>query len=171
MQAAGAMRNELSQTLTAAYAEGLISEHTFAVRVEHVLRDQVINPERLVGDLCFRAPEGGLRDRLSQTMSTVIGRVGTLLGGGGERPFALLGLDWAGEARELVVGRSSRCDIVLWDATISRRHARLIFRDGRWVLQDLGSTNGTTLNGRRVGRCELRPGDDLALGQAWLRVD
>ena len=55
--------------------------------------------------------------------------------------------------------------------TVSRRHARLIFRDGGWILQDLNSTNGTRLNGRYVGRCRLRPGDQLALGDQLLRVD
>jgi pSer/pThr/pTyr-binding forkhead associated (FHA) protein len=38
-------------------------------------------------------------------------------------------------------------------------------------LEDLNSTNGTTLNGRRVGRCELRPGDKLFVGYLELRVD
>jgi pilus assembly protein CpaF len=54
---------------------------------------------------------------------------------------------------------------------VSRRHARLLFRDGSWVLQDLQSTNGTTVNGVPVGRCQLRPGDRLIFGTACLRVD
>jgi pSer/pThr/pTyr-binding forkhead associated (FHA) protein len=83
----------------------------------------------------------------------------------------VLGLDWTGRPGELMVGRSSRCDVVLADPTVSRRHARLRFRDGRWTLEDLDSMNGTSLNGRPVGRCELRPGDRLALGCLSLRVD
>jgi pSer/pThr/pTyr-binding forkhead associated (FHA) protein len=70
-----------------------------------------------------------------------------------------------------VIGRSSSCQIVIGEPTVSRHHARLRSRDGRWVLQDLGSTNGTYLNGRRVGRCELRPGDLVLLGEAAFRVD
>ena len=46
-----------------------------------------------------------------------------------------------------------------------------VFRDGRWILQDLASTNGTTVNGLRVGRCELRPGDRVQLGNHQLLVD
>ena len=45
------------------------------------------------------------------------------------------------------------------------------FRDGSWILQDLESTNGTLLNGVRVGRCRLRPGDRIRLGTEELRID
>jgi pSer/pThr/pTyr-binding forkhead associated (FHA) protein len=87
------------------------------------------------------------------------------------QPADLLALDWTGVVPELLVGRSRRCDVVLDDPGVSRRHARLVFRDGSWVLQDLQSTNGTTVNGVQVGRCQLRPGDSLTLGTACLRVD
>ena len=55
--------------------------------------------------------------------------------------------------------------------SVSRRHARLSFRDGHWVLRDLDSTNGTRVNGQRVIRCRLEPGDRLRLGSAELLVD
>jgi pSer/pThr/pTyr-binding forkhead associated (FHA) protein len=71
----------------------------------------------------------------------------------------------------LLVGRDPRCDIVLRDVTVSRRHARLICRDGAWIVQDLGSTNGTAVNGVAVGRCELRPGDRLCVGDTVLWLD
>jgi predicted component of type VI protein secretion system len=83
----------------------------------------------------------------------------------------LLALDWAGGQEELLLGRQLTCDVVLGDLTVSRRHARLVFRDGHWVIQDLGSTNGTRVNGVRVGRCELQPGDDIDLGDERLRID
>jgi len=69
------------------------------------------------------------------------------------------------------LGRHPSCDVVLSSMSVSRRHARLVFRDGRWVLQDLGSTNGTEVNGIDVGRCELRPGDEVILGDERLRID
>ena len=85
--------------------------------------------------------------------------------------YPLLALDWSGAQSEMLIGRHRGCDLVLSELTVSRRHARLMFRDGRWILQDLESTNGTTVNGWRVGRSELRPGDHLALGEAHLTID
>jgi pSer/pThr/pTyr-binding forkhead associated (FHA) protein len=61
--------------------------------------------------------------------------------------------------------------VVLVELSVSRLHARLVFRDGSWILQDLESTNGTIVNGVLVGRCALRPGDRLLLGKARLRID
>lgn len=71
---------------------------------------------------------------------------------------------------QLVVGRSRACQVVLGDETVSRRHAELRFRDGRWMLRDLGSSNGTYVNGRRVVEAEVRPGDLVQLGGAELRL-
>jgi pSer/pThr/pTyr-binding forkhead associated (FHA) protein len=68
------------------------------------------------------------------------------------------------DARALVIGRSVACDLTLADPTVSRWHAELI-RDGeRWIVRDMGSTNGTRVNGWRVRRAVLEPGDVLALG-------
>jgi pSer/pThr/pTyr-binding forkhead associated (FHA) protein len=68
------------------------------------------------------------------------------------------------DGRALVIGRSTGCDLTLGDSTVSRWHAELI-RDGeRWVVRDMGSTNGTRVNGWRVRRAVLEPGDVLALG-------
>jgi pSer/pThr/pTyr-binding forkhead associated (FHA) protein len=83
----------------------------------------------------------------------------------------LLALDWSGAHNEMLIGRHRSCDVVLSDLSVSRRHARLFFRDGRWILQDLHSTNGTQVNGSRVGRCELRPGDDITIGDEHLSID
>jgi pSer/pThr/pTyr-binding forkhead associated (FHA) protein len=66
--------------------------------------------------------------------------------------------------RALVIGRSTRCDLTLSDSSVSRWHAELV-RDGeRWVVRDMGSTNGTRVNGWRVRRAALEPGDVVALG-------
>jgi pSer/pThr/pTyr-binding forkhead associated (FHA) protein len=68
------------------------------------------------------------------------------------------------DARALVIGRSIGCDLTLGDPTVSRWHAELI-RDGdHWIVRDMGSTNGTRVNGWRVRRAVLEPGDVLALG-------
>jgi len=67
-------------------------------------------------------------------------------------------------AVSLVVGRRADCDIVLNDSSVSRRHARLEWRGGQYILTDLGSTNGTRVNGIRVVTKVLQPGDTVTLG-------
>ncbi len=64
----------------------------------------------------------------------------------------------------IVVGRSSGCDVVVGEATVSRRHLELRAIGGGWLAVDLGSTNGTWLMGRRVGRARVVAGDELTLG-------
>jgi pSer/pThr/pTyr-binding forkhead associated (FHA) protein len=62
------------------------------------------------------------------------------------------------------VGRSSRCDVVVADPSVSRRHLELRAVDGGWLAVDLGSTNGTWRSGRRVARTPVAAGDELVLG-------
>jgi hypothetical protein len=68
------------------------------------------------------------------------------------------------------IGRSSSCDLVLEDDSISRRHAEIALRGGVCVIRDLGSCNGTWVNGRAVRRARLRRGDELQLGETVIRV-
>jgi hypothetical protein len=70
------------------------------------------------------------------------------------------------QTAELTLGRSPDCQLVFCDDTVSRHHARLELRDGRWFLIDLDSSNGTAVNGRRVRDAEVRPGDRIRLGAA-----
>ncbi|HEX4627169.1 MAG TPA: DUF3662 and FHA domain-containing protein [Gemmatimonadales bacterium] len=63
------------------------------------------------------------------------------------------------------LGRSRDCEIVLDDAGISRRHARISPERGRWTIEDLGSTNGVLVNGSEIrGAQTLQPGDRVELG-------
>jgi hypothetical protein len=65
----------------------------------------------------------------------------------------------------IVLGRSQSCDLPVPSPEASRRHAELRFHDGGWVLHDLGSTNGTRVNGEPViGQRGLRPGDRIEIG-------
>ncbi|MEQ8764258.1 MAG: FHA domain-containing protein [Planctomycetota bacterium] len=64
---------------------------------------------------------------------------------------------------ELVIGRDETCDLVIDDARISRRHARIVWR---LVLEDLGSTNGVWSGGRRVQSAILEPNEKLCVGGA-----
>jgi hypothetical protein len=73
--------------------------------------------------------------------------------------------------RRTVVGRGRDCDIVLADPNVSRRHAELRHEDAAWEVIDLGSTNGVKLNGRRVQRAPLEPGDRITLGLTELTFE
>ena len=59
----------------------------------------------------------------------------------------------------------------LAEQTISRSHAAIGFDGSAFFVQDLGSTNGTRLNGKRTPRAPLRSGDEIQLGKLLLRVD
>lgn len=71
-----------------------------------------------------------------------------------------------------VVGRSSHAEVGLLDPEVSRRHARLEFARGVVYLTDLGSSNGTFLNGKRIKNegIEVRAGDDIDVGNSRLTV-
>jgi FHA domain len=166
----GNSRRQLARTLNTAYADGLLSEETFLLRLDQVLEGSLIDSRRLVGDLQLRASGRGLGARLAAIGRAVANRFEGFASRHREPP-ALLALDWTGAPRELLVGRHQACDVVLEDLAVSRRHARLVHRDGTWVIQDLASRNGTLVNGVRVGRTELRPGDRLLLGDTRLLID
>jgi hypothetical protein len=70
------------------------------------------------------------------------------------------------------LGRSRQCDVVLNDPNVSRQHAELRPRGSSWVLSDLGSTNGSRINGHPVERSEVvRPGDEIERGATILRFE
>ena len=80
-----------------------------------------------------------------------------------------------GEVRMLVgehiIGRGQNCDVVLDDGRVSRQHARLVVSDSAVMLCDLGSVNGTFVNGRRIrGEQSLAPGDRIRLGGSELEL-
>ena len=170
MLGSGASRRRIAHTLLSAYADGLLSEETFNYRIDQLLGARVIDPKRLTGDLMFRRA-ADWRTRLLTAASAVRRSLIPARELGPTLNEIILALDWTGGTGELIVGRHHGCDVVLDDLSVSRKHARLVFRDGSWVVQDLESTNGTIVNGVRVGRCALRPGDHLALGDAFLRID
>ncbi|HWJ03326.1 MAG TPA: DUF3662 and FHA domain-containing protein [Verrucomicrobiae bacterium] len=70
----------------------------------------------------------------------------------------------------MFLGRQSECELYLEDIKVSRRHATLAFRDGEYFLDDLGSTNGTFVNGRRIGRTKIIPGDRVSIGNSVMEL-
>jgi hypothetical protein len=71
----------------------------------------------------------------------------------------------------LGIGRMPECNIVLSDPNVSRNHAEIRPRGTGYVVVDLGSTNGTRVNGVRVGEHELHDGDELTFGNTRIRFE
>ena len=81
------------------------------------------------------------------------------------------GLELAIDRAWWVIGRGRAADAVLAEPTISRAHAAIGFQPGEgFFVQDLGSTNGTLLNGTRTQRGVLADGDEIRMGRLQLRV-
>ena len=68
------------------------------------------------------------------------------------------------ESTQLTIGRGLNNDVILEDTRVSRHHAQLRYRARRFWLSDLGSTNGTFINGEQVAEQALRDGDTISLG-------
>jgi len=96
----------------------------------------------------------------------------------GKAPRKLLVIDDRGSKagtfkleQPLQVGRADACQVKLGDTYISQFHARIFPRDGAWYVEDLGSTNGTYLNQRKLtGPSELHAGDRLRVGKTTLEL-
>ncbi|HEV7506882.1 MAG TPA: FHA domain-containing protein [Thermoanaerobaculia bacterium] len=67
--------------------------------------------------------------------------------------------------RPLQIGRATSCDCALADLAVSRRHARIQWQGADLMLEDLGSSGGTYVNGARIDRCILRLGDVVRFGR------
>lgn len=86
--------------------------------------------------------------------------------------FALDGSRFALREGETIVGRDEASDIRLDDVSVSRRHARFVLNGDTLTVEDLNSTNGTLVNGRkRAGAVHLRAGDTIKVGAVKARLD
>jgi hypothetical protein len=81
-----------------------------------------------------------------------------------------VGSSLALQGNRLTAGRLDRCDLTITDSTVSREHAAFVRRGERWWVVDLGSTNGTRVNGRRAAEHPIVPGDRVELGDAVLEL-
>lgn len=88
------------------------------------------------------------------------GEVAMLLVLEGPAPGQRIFLDQA----ELIIGRDESCDLVIPERQVSRRHARIRLEDDRYFLEDLGSKNGTFVNGQEIQEpCALQDGDEIQI--------
>jgi pSer/pThr/pTyr-binding forkhead associated (FHA) protein len=67
------------------------------------------------------------------------------------------------DRRSILIGRHPVCDVVLDSLRVSQRHCIITAESDAVVVRDLGSTNGTWVNGQRVARSRLRPGDEVSI--------
>lgn len=71
----------------------------------------------------------------------------------------------------ILIGRAPECTLVLDDDYASNRHARVFHRDDEWMVEDLGSTNGTLVSGRRIeGAVPFRPGAQVRIGRTEIEL-
>jgi len=74
------------------------------------------------------------------------------------------GREFVFEQASVVIGRTSECDVVLYDPGVSRRHARIFSEGAGYAVEDMGSSNGTKVNGAQVKKKVLADGDTITLG-------
>ena len=72
--------------------------------------------------------------------------------------------------REIVIGRSSELDMVLVEDMVSRKHAKISTQASQIVIMDMGSTNGTFVNGEKIRKTRLKEGDRILIGTSILKV-
>jgi hypothetical protein len=167
-RASDADRDRAIAVLREASADGRLSVDTFVSRVDRVLR---VHSQRDLADLTVDvATHRSFGDRVIRRVS------------GASEFLRRLGRTWRApwlpplclptdSQRAQTIGRSPDCDLVLSDPTVSRRHAQLRHRPQGWEIVDLGSTNGTRLNGWRLGLAQpLHPGDVVTFGAISLAV-
>ena len=156
MRASDLARERAAALLRRRCDEGYLSLDTFERRLEAVYRAR--STDELAG-LTADLPAIGFLRRLGQWR---LGRASTP--SPAVRQGVRLPLELVGE-RPLVLGRSRYCDVTLRNDTVSRTHAELRRLHDGWSLRDLGSSNGTWIDGRLVTGAErVTPGQQVALG-------
>ena len=198
IRASNEEREEAASELGELFAEGRLSHETFMRRMDEALgaRDRR-QLDGLFTDVPRRRPGAGILARLRASLSRRAWRGRALLAAeadalsGAVRDSFRSRSGPSGSApaprrvpsplyfppaaapvgRRYTIGRDSRCDLLIQDTTVSRWHARLERAAGQWLLTDLGSTNGTRLNGWRIGQpVPVRAGDLVTFGTALFVV-
>lgn len=72
--------------------------------------------------------------------------------------------------KSMIIGRSSELDMVLVEDMVSRKHAKITWQAGKPLIEDLGSTNGTFVNGEKVKQAKLKEGDRVLIGTSILKL-
>jgi FHA domain/Domain of unknown function (DUF1707) len=141
------------------YAAGCIGTETFELRLDAAHEARTLRElRRLTRDL----PVGGWLDRAREAIAARRER--------DDAPVVHIAPPPDGPG-PWILGRSVSCPLVLDDDTVSRRHAQLRRTEAGWEILDLGSLNGTWVNGWRVERATLHAGDVVQLGELRVAID
>jgi hypothetical protein len=164
-RASDADRERFVELLKTRSIEGRLSTETFAYRLERALAARSVPElEELVADV---PSPGRMRRALMGAVGWVSRLTRDLQAAWSEPRVPVIALP----AAVMTIGRASDCDCVIAEPSVSRRHASLRRAGDRWLLRDLGSSNGTRVNGIRVtDEVEIRPGDQLNLGGVRFRA-
>ena len=165
-RASDADRERVVRLLRDSAVEGRLAHDSFVRRVELAL---VARDRQALDDLVADLP--GRRGPVITSLLTRLGAAADRIGAG---PLAArlpaLTLPTVHQP-VVVIGRGSGCDLVLSDLTVSRVHAALRRFGDQWFLDDMGSTNGTRVNGFRIRTATaVRPGDRVGFGRLAFRI-
>ncbi len=167
MRASDADRERALRHLREAAVEGRLAHDSFVRRVDLALRAK---DQDALAAVTADLPEG----RFGRALGALRDRLHGCRGWFGGDPARTRPTPLRLPSRRQVdysIGRSSACDLVVEDPTVSRVHAALRCFGDQWFLVDLGSTNGSRVNGFRTrGAVAVGPGDLVTLGRAAFRV-
>ncbi|APY85762.1 DUF1707 domain-containing protein [Streptomyces alfalfae] len=162
-------RDRALDALKEGAATGRLSHDTFVRRMELVLAAR--RPDELAALTADLRTEKPWARRVLGGVEAVSGFTMKLRRAWQAERLPKLLLPGAETPRPLLIGREPTNGLRLSHDTVSRFHAELRRQGGMWVLRDLGSTNGTSVNGRRViGAAVVRDGDQVSFGQMSFRL-
>jgi len=148
-------RESVIEQLAVRFARDELSAHTHEARVDAAL---VAESVRELRELTWDLP--GIGDVVVALLRGAVDGI-EVVGDGRWLASAAAHASW-------LLGRASTCDVCLNAHSVSRQHALLVKRGHCWSIVDLKATNGTLVNGERVQRRRLRPGDQIELGRGVL---
>ena len=160
-----AERDGAIEALAAGAQAGRLSSDTFSIRVDQALAVRSHSElTQLVSDLPIPPERPGLGQRMVNAVAAVAHfrfKVKAAWRGPSLPRLSLPG----GPQGTLRIGRMPECDLQLFDTTVSRYHAEFRRSNAGWFLVDLGSTNGTRVNGWRITvPTAVQPGDEVSFG-------